>query len=193
MAGFGWRRPVVSPADVVALIRLAQSTYGSVVEVVRSRRVRSSFWLGHVRACRAAHGTAERGAVAMKFPVVGAPPDRRMLGTVAGETTQKVGWGKCVPSSQSRQHREEPRSSRWEGGCSACSERRVWGCGHCPHFGLRIGSYWGRIGPDSACFRGSPVFARAGMQFESHLGHSVSAVQSPFCVSSCGQCPHSCL
>jgi hypothetical protein len=38
----------------------------------------------------------------------------------------------------------------------------------------------GRIGPDSACFRGSPVIARAGMQFESHLGHSVSAGQMLF-------------
>ncbi len=38
----------------------------------------------------------------------------------------------------------------------------------------------GRIGPDSACFRGFPVFTRAGMQFESHLGHSVSAGQKLF-------------
>jgi hypothetical protein len=42
----------------------------------------------------------------------------------------------------------------------------------CPHFGPRTGSYWGRTGPDSACFRGSPVFARVGIQFESHLGHA---------------------
>ena len=37
-----------------------------------------------------------------------------------------------------------------------------------------FGSYVGRIGPDSACFRGSPVFAGEGMQFESHLGHVFS-------------------
>ena len=32
----------------------------------------------------------------------------------------------------------------------------------------------GRIGPDSGCLRGSPVFARAGARFESHLGHVFS-------------------
>jgi hypothetical protein len=53
-------------------------------------------------------------------------------------------------------------------------EAENWGCGQCPHFRLRTGSYWGRIGPDSVCFRGSPVFARAGMRFESHLGHVFS-------------------
>jgi hypothetical protein len=37
--------------------------------------------------------------------------------------------------------------------------------------------YAGRTGPDSSCFREFPVFARAGIRFESHLGHSVSASQ----------------
>ena len=59
-------------------------------------------------------------------------------------------------------------------------------CGQCPHFGLRIGSYMGRIGPDSACFRGRPVFARAGMQFESHLGHVFSLFRGLW-ASECGQ------
>ena len=49
---------------------------------------------------------------------------------------------------------------------------RQKGCAQCAHFGRRTGAYWGRIGPDSACFRGIPVFAGAGMQFESHLGHA---------------------
>jgi hypothetical protein len=57
--------------------------------------------------------------------------------------------------------------------------------GQCPHSGLRIGSYWGRIGPDSACFRRSPVLARAGMQFESHLGHSIPPHQRGFCFNVC--------
>jgi len=48
------------------------------------------------------------------------------------------------------------------------------GCVHCAHFGLLIGAYVGRIGPDSACFREFPVFAGEGMQFESHLGHVFS-------------------
>ncbi len=30
-------------------------------------------------------------------------------------------------------------------------------CGQCPQFGLRTGSYIVRFGPDSVCFRGSPV------------------------------------
>jgi hypothetical protein len=51
------------------------------------------------------------------------------------------------------------------------------GCVQSTHFGLRIGSYWGRIGPDSGCFRGSPVFAGEGMQFESHLGHVFSLLR----------------
>jgi hypothetical protein len=48
------------------------------------------------------------------------------------------------------------------------------GCVQSTHFGLRIGSYWVRIAPDSVCFRSFPVFARSGMQFESHLGHVFS-------------------
>ena len=40
------------------------------------------------------------------------------------------------------------------------------------HFSLRIRSYIGRIGPDCLCFLDFPVFARVGMRFESHLGHS---------------------
>jgi hypothetical protein len=59
------------------------------------------------------------------------------------------------------------------------------GCVHCPHFGCRTGSYWGRIGPDSACFRGSPAFAGEGMQFESHLGHSIPPRQRGFCFNVC--------
>lgn len=64
-------------------------------------------------------------------------------------------------------------SRRW----SESFEAAKSACGQCPHFGRRIGSYVGRIGPDSACFRGPPVFAGAGIPFESHLGHSVSAGQ----------------
>ena len=48
------------------------------------------------------------------------------------------------------------------------------GCVHCPHFASRTEPYMGRTGPDSGCFRGSPVFTGAGMQFESHLGHKRS-------------------
>jgi hypothetical protein len=45
-------------------------------------------------------------------------------------------------------------------------------CAQCAHLSPRTGSYRGRIGPDSACFRDFPVFAGEGMQFESHLGHA---------------------
>jgi death-on-curing protein len=61
--------------------------------------------------------------------------------------------------------------------CAQKGELRVWTC---PHSGLRIGSDVGRFGSDSACFREFPVFARPGRQFESHLGHSVSAGQKLF-------------
>jgi hypothetical protein len=61
------------------------------------------------------------------------------------------------------------------------SERR---CGQCPHFGRRTRSYIGPRGSDSAYFRNFPVFPRFRRQFESHLGHSVSARQTP--VSSLG-------
>ena len=55
------------------------------------------------------------------------------------------------------------------------------GCVQSTQFRLRIGPYQSRIGPDSACFRGSPVFAGEGMQFESHLGHSITPRQRGFC------------
>jgi hypothetical protein len=58
-------------------------------------------------------------------------------------------------------------------------------CAHCAHFRRRTWPYRGRIGPDSACFRGCPVFAGSGMQFESHLGHSGSPRQRGFCFNLC--------
>jgi hypothetical protein len=54
------------------------------------------------------------------------------------------------------------------------------GCAHCAHFASRTGSYKGRIGPDSTCFRDFPTFAGAGMQFESHLGHVFPLVRGGF-------------
>jgi hypothetical protein len=55
-------------------------------------------------------------------------------------------------------------------GVAAARQKR--GCAQCARPGLRIGSYICRTGPDSACFREFPVYTRAGMQFESHLGHA---------------------
>ena len=49
-----------------------------------------------------------------------------------------------------------------------------WGCGQCPHFGSRTGSYWCRTGPNCGGFRGSGGYSRAGVRFESHLGHVFS-------------------
>jgi hypothetical protein len=46
-------------------------------------------------------------------------------------------------------------------------------CGQCPHFPPRTASYSRRTGPDSACFRHFPAFARLGIPFESHLGHGI--------------------
>jgi hypothetical protein len=39
--------------------------------------------------------------------------------------------------------------------------------------------------PDSAYFRGFPAFPRAGMQFESHLGHVFSLVRGGFAFNVC--------
>jgi hypothetical protein len=41
-------------------------------------------------------------------------------------------------------------------------------CALCAHPLLRIGSYIGRIGSGPKCFLEFPLFARAGMRFESH-------------------------
>ena len=54
------------------------------------------------------------------------------------------------------------------------SKRPICGVYKVHTLGFGSGRIVGRIGSDSACFRGSPVFARAGMQFESHLGHVFS-------------------
>jgi hypothetical protein len=65
----------------------------------------------------------------------------------------------------------------------------ITGCPHCAHIGRRTGSYWSRIGPDSGCFRDLPVFARVGMQFESHLGHVFSLFRGLW-ASECAQTVH---
>ena len=86
--------------------------------------------------------------------------------------------GELLRQDQVFQGKEAPRPVT--AGCSCLGEAsggEKWGCGQCPHFGSRTGSYRGRTGPDSLCFGGSPVFAGTGTRFESHLGHSVSAVQ----------------
>jgi hypothetical protein len=58
------------------------------------------------------------------------------------------------------------------------------GCAQCAHLGPRTVPYRCRTGPDFVCFGGSSVFASPGTRFDSHLGHSVSAVPRP--VSSLG-------
>jgi hypothetical protein len=84
-----------------------------------------------------------------------------------------------VPEGSGRSAGQPYPGSLWGAG-PQCSELANLACVHCAHFGLRIGSYVDRIGLDSAGFRGSPVLAGEGMQFESHLGHSVSAGQGLF-------------
>ena len=63
------------------------------------------------------------------------------------------------------------------------------GCGQCPHFWLRTRSYIGRTGPDCLCFLEFPVFAGAGMRFESHLGHVFSLFRG-LLASECAQIVH---
>ena len=64
---------------------------------------------------------------------------------------------------------------------SESSEVTKMVCVQHTHFSLRIGSYMGWIGPDCLCFLEFPVFSRAGMRFESHLGHKTSPCQRGFC------------
>jgi hypothetical protein len=53
-----------------------------------------------------------------------------------------------------------PEECRW---LLKCFELANWGCVHCPHFGLRIGSYAGRTGPDSfLMFPGVPCVCKGG-------------------------------
>ena len=59
------------------------------------------------------------------------------------------------------------------------------GCVQCAHYGLRIGSFINWTRSDWLCFRGGPVFAGEGMQFESHLGHSITPRQRGFCFDVC--------
>ena len=81
----------------------------------------------------------------------------------------------CLKLSRICQDKEGPHAfvagcGRWTESFEAANLR----CVQSTLFGLRIGSYVGRIGRDSACLREFPVFAGAGMQFESHLGHVFS-------------------
>lgn len=59
-------------------------------------------------------------------------------------------------------------------------KRRKLACGQCPHSGLRIGSYRGRIGPDSGCFRALPV-----MLLWLSIGFLSRLLLEPFPVACC--------
>jgi hypothetical protein len=87
------------------------------------------------------------------------------------------------------QGEETPRPVYAGCGCLGENLRGELGCGQCPHIRLRTGPYRCRTGPDSLCFGGSPVFARAGTRFESHLGHSVSLFRGLW-ASECAQTVH---
>lgn len=63
------------------------------------------------------------------------------------------------------------RHCGFQGVCEQCQHSSSW---------TVVQSY--RIAPDSACFTGFPVFARPGMQFESHLGQDRSPRQRRSCV-----------
>jgi hypothetical protein len=90
----------------------------------------------------------------------------------------------CLKLSRICQDKEGPHAfvagcGRWTESFEAANLR----CVQSARFGLRIGSYVGRIGRDSACFREFPVFTREGMQFESHLGHSNPLVRGVFALT----------
>lgn len=97
-------------------------------------------------------------------------PGRHCLVLVIRRALAKTS-GLAVPGGMRAQHARDPRPE-WCGISMELRLMRKRGCAQCAHSGRRTGSYIGRIGPDSVRFRGSPVFTRAGMQFESHLGHA---------------------
>jgi hypothetical protein len=92
----------------------------------------------------------------------------------------------CLMLSKICQDKEGPPP--FVAGCGRWTESfqaANWGCVQSTHFGLRIGSYRCRTGPDSLCFRESPLFAGERMQFESHLGHAFPLVGGGFCFNVC--------
>ena len=81
----------------------------------------------------------------------------------------------CLKLSRICQDKEGPHAfvagcGRWTESFEAANLR----CVQSTRFGLRIGSYIGRTGPDHGGFRGSGGNSGAGTRFESHLGHVFS-------------------
>jgi hypothetical protein len=86
------------------------------------------------------------------------------------------GWGRA----RRRKPRVRPRRVPGRGSAAVACTGAEWAkrSVYKVHtLGFGSGSYRGRIGPDSACFRGCPMIAREGMQFQSHLGQRVFPVQ----------------
>jgi hypothetical protein len=78
-------------------------------------------------------------------------------------------------ATKSRTHKMElPHPGGRGGRLDSAAKWAIRGCAQCAHPGLRIGPYIGRTGSYWLCFREFPVFARAGVRFESHLGHVFS-------------------
>jgi hypothetical protein len=118
----------------------------------------------------------------MKIREAGQEAGRASGSFVASRRSRILKPQKFFELSKICQDKVEPHPFR--AGCGRWSESfeaAKLACGQCPHFGLRTRSCRGRIGPDCACFRGRPVFAGEGMQFESHLGHCMTPRQRGFC------------
>jgi hypothetical protein len=118
----------------------------------------------------------------MKIREAGQEAGRASGSFVASRRSRILKLQEFFELSKICQDKEEPHP--FLAGCGRWSESfeaAKLACGQCPHFGSRIGPYIGRTGSDCRCFRGSPVFAGVGMQFESHLGHSIPPRQRGFC------------
>jgi hypothetical protein len=97
--------------------------------------------------------------------------------------TRNVGPARTPASSHGYQRKDKPRSlsggarlALWAG-----AEGRIWGVDNVHTLGLGLGRMWvgsDRIPHVSVGAQG----LQGGMQFESHLGHSVSAGQRRFWV-----------
>lgn len=90
--------------------------------------------------------------------------------------SSRQGEGETTPpgTGSGSRVREFPPPTRARESAGWAGKWAKRGCAHCAQPGLRIGWYWFRTGPDSVCFLEFSVFAGAGMQFESHLGHVFS-------------------
>lgn len=145
---------------------------------------------GHAGVCPEAHEMGEGGVATWRLSQLGGSAGHLVLGPSREASVRTwVGANPAGVTLLPAQRQTAPPQWGSAVGVAGCAERPILGCAHCAHFGRRIGSYWGRIGPDWRCFREFPLFARDGVRFESHLGHVFSLFRGLW-ASECAQAVH---